>query len=71
MCFYINKVDSLKSAAKLLYQTAKSCQYVEKSLFFILPAVTYAVPRRIVFSMMSWTSEMSTLKDCEQVVHNL
>ncbi len=38
----------------------------KKVYFFILPAVTYAVPRRIVFSMMSWTSEMSTLKDCEQ-----
>jgi hypothetical protein len=43
----------------------------KKVYFFILPAVTYAVPRRIVFSMMSWTSEMSTLKDCEQLVHNL
>ena len=43
----------------------------KKVYFFILPAVTYAVPRRIVFSMMSWTSEMSTLTDCEHDVFTI
>ena len=66
-CFF---ADFLKSAAKLLHQTAKTCQYEEKSLFFCdFSFCSYLVRKdTIFFAFMQINGEKGAIFWCKVYV---